>query len=618
MAESVDATIRRALQRDLDRYLNQLIVLGAAVSWTILVISAVARQSAVTDIIVAGSLTIVAVLRGRIGYRTKFTLIFLTVSGYAVYSITQVGFFGLGPVVLTGVVVVSVVFLDGHRTIPVVAFPGVVFLGGAVVIAMGLHRFSGDWAARINNPLIWLNHGFTILTLSFITYSSVRYMRERITRTAIDLIRQTDELRHLAYTDRVTGLPNYDFFEKQITDRIADGVQHGYFIIADISRFGRINSLYGYEYGDNILATLGSILLGIPGHNELVARLQSDQFALWIEDDNPNLLNERIRRLRDWVERSLAERGAFQRLQFHVGVAKYPENGDDFESCNRNAGIAINVAKRRRDFQTVFFQTQMLNDVTLEVTLNRLLRRSIDRNELNVVYQPKVDVHTGKWTGLEALARWKPAEIGEVSPATFIPIATQHRMIASLGERIVDRVFTDLPLINATLGPVVTSINVSPNVFLLADYPQQMIDTAERFGIDPTMVCLEITEDVFVQDVGSVDSTIRTLRSAGFRIAIDDFGKGYSSMYYITALRFDELKIDKWFVDRIDSDQKRFSLLESICSIADTYEMHVVAEGVETEPQAAALRRSTCRTAQGYHYAPPQPLSELVIRSAAP
>lgn len=618
MHEEGNTTILRTLREDLNRYVDQLTVFAAAVAWIVLAISVIAGQFATTDLIMAAVFTIVAVFRRRFPYLVKVGIIIAAVGSYGLYSITQVGFFGLGPIMFAGAVVVSIVFLEDWRAIPIVAFPGFVFMIGAAVVATGVYRFDGDGASRLNDPIEWLIHGLIVFTLSFFTYSAITYMRNRIQTTVSNVVTQSEELRRLAYTDRLTGLANDAFFERHIRERIAGDAHHGYLIVADIFRFGSVNSLYGYEYGNTVLATLGTVLEDLADENEIVARLQSDQFGMWIEDDNEHRLNERIRRVQGWVERALIERGALQRLHFHVGVAAYPSDGDDFETCSRNAGIAVNVAKRQRDFRTVYFQPHMLNDVTLEATINRLLQRSIDRNELAVAYQPKVDVHSGAWVGLEALARWSPAEIGEVSPATFIPIATQHRMIVSLGKRIVERVFSDIPLINATLGPVPTSINVSPHVFLLADYPHYMIDTAEQFGVDPASICLEITEDIFVHDIRSVEAAIETLRSSGFRIAIDDFGKGYSSLYYISTLRFDELKVDKSFVDRIDSDHKRFGLFQSICAIADTYSMTVVAEGVENEEQAVAVKRSRCPTAQGYHYVRPQPLSNLVMYSSAP
>ena len=242
------------------------------------------------------------------------------------------------------------------------------------------------------------------------------------------------------------------------------------------------------------------------------------------------------------------------------------------------------------------------------------LAHAVENDEFYPVYQPKIDLDTGATVGVEALARWDAAEYGPVSPTTFVPILTAADLMVQFGRDLFEKILADVPALRLRYGEAITvSINVSPVQMLSPSFCTYLDELCRRHAVDPSTVVVEITEDVFVGDVETVRRIVTCLSDRGIAVALDDFGKGFSSLYYIRHIPFKELKVDKSFIDDITDNERSRALFRSICDIAATYGHTVVAEGVEREEQITVVRDAGCTTAQGFFFAKPEALrTELV------
>jgi len=240
----------------------------------------------------------------------------------------------------------------------------------------------------------------------------------------------------------------------------------------------------------------------------------------------------------------------------------------------------------------------------------RLLEQAVLNREFTAEYQTKINLSTGAVAGVEALARWRTPQFGQVSPDEFIPLVMQSSLMGAFSKVIFETVVAEIPRLQRGYGEHISvALNISPAFFLSAGFADYIAEVLAQFSIDPHRITLEITEDIFVEDITRIREVIHTLRVQGVAISLDDFGKGYSSLYYISHIELNELKVDRSFTERICTDTRSFGLMKIICSMAETFSFKVVAEGVETMEQAERLREAGCDTAQGYLYSRPEAAS---------
>jgi len=249
------------------------------------------------------------------------------------------------------------------------------------------------------------------------------------------------------------------------------------------------------------------------------------------------------------------------------------------------------------------FEITMLEDLNEKVALSRALRQALTNNELFVVYQPQYDLHDGRLTGFEALARWESPEFGLVSPNRFIPIAEDSGLILRLGEWVMNQACTDIVALEEALGmPLRLAVNVSARQLRGADWLTQIIDTLERTHVVPSRFAMEITESTLLEDHHEVRGALAQLREHGIKVVVDDFGQGYSSLAYLTTLPVDEIKLDRSFVEALGRDRGSDAIVDAILTMAQALDMDVVAEGVETLAQEDYLRSRGCDHVQGFLY----------------
>ena len=418
------------------------------------------------------------------------------------------------------------------------------------------------------------------------------------------------KLAYQASHDSLTPLPNRQFLIDR-TERLLEAGPDGFSLLfLDVDNFKGINDNFGHDYGDQVLIQLGQKLKQTMSPHELLVRLGGDEFVLITPEHDANALQQRGQQLITVVSSGYWVKG----LQFHIGasigVACYPQHGDSLNALLRAADVAMYKAKAHKN-SVELYRPDDDNVYLRNYRIEQLLRRAIHENELYMNYQPQVD-RRGSLIGVEALVRWQSAEMGFIPPDQFIAVAEASGLMPQLGEFIISRTLQQMHNLQQQLNQSFSvSINISVRQLMQAGFVSVLGAQVARYQFQPQQIVLEITENLFIEDINNVSKVVIELRNRGFNISLDDFGTGYSSLSVLQKLPIDELKVDKSFVDNIDRDEKARKMIKNIIAIGKNYGMSVLAEGVETEHQARMLQSFGCDYFQGYWFARPLSADDL-------
>ena len=422
-----------------------------------------------------------------------------------------------------------------------------------------------------------------------------------------------DRIYRYAYFDDLTGLPNRNWLNDYAGNRLQETGIGRHLVLLDARNFKVINSLYGHAYGDEMIRLLGDLLKQMETGDDIKpVRIGGNEFAIWVERFDQNDLQEQIREKKRELNRTYRSAGFNQSLDFHVGACAVTKDIVSFEELYQRASVAMQIAKENQNDQSVFFEQKMYDEIEKRTQYKDQLEIALKRNEFTLFYQEKHTAADRHVIGVEALCRWESSAFGLVSPGDFIPAIDRSGLMVEFTEHVTKLALNDYPELVSLYGPEVeVSINIPPVVFLTEEYREFLNQQIQKRGISPEHIVLEITEDVFIAETALVNQTIRRLRGDGFKISLDDFGSGYSSLSYISQFQTDEVKVDKSFIDPIETDERSRNLLVAIINIAHSMGYRVVVEGVETEGQVRILLQTHCDVIQGFVYARPQPLKRI-------
>jgi diguanylate cyclase (GGDEF)-like protein len=425
-----------------------------------------------------------------------------------------------------------------------------------------------------------------------------------------------ERVRHLAFHDQLTGLPNRYLFNDRVKMAIHQARRSEYGLAAlfvDLDQFKNVNDTLGHEVGDALLRQVAERLSGQLRSADSVGRPGGDEFLILLHNvDSP----AKAKTAADRLFTVLREPFRIDHHEFHIsasiGIALFPTDGEDADTLFRNADIAMYHAKEEGRNNSQLFNAEM-NRHMVEVldTKNRLIR-ALESDELLLHYQPQISLTDGRLVGLEALVRWQDPERGMIPPGKFIPVAEETGLIVSVGSWVLKAACQQAAKWAATgIGPLRIGVNLSARQFrgtLLAETVRLHLTEA---GIDPKWLDLEVTESVAVQGSEFVRKTLEDLRGLGISVSLDDFGTGYSSLSYLRSFPFDVVKMDRSFVSQICSSGVDRSLVSGIVSLAHGLGLKVVAEGVENQRQLSYLRHIGCDTVQGYVLSRPIPADQV-------
>jgi diguanylate cyclase (GGDEF)-like protein len=423
--------------------------------------------------------------------------------------------------------------------------------------------------------------------------------------------RAEERIAFLAHHDALTGLPNRNLFRERAEQAVADlGRGKGSAVLClDLDRLKAVNDTLGHGAGDQLLRAVAGRLTACARDTDTVARLGGDEFAVvqaGVDDpEDAELLAERILQA---LAQPYDLDGHRVVVGASLGIALAPRDGAQGERLLRCADTALYRAKTDGRGVHRFFEPEMDTRLLARRTMELDLRRALGANELELLYQPLVNLRAGRVCGFEALLRWRHPERGMVSPAEFIPVAEETGLIIPIGAWALRRACLDA---SAWPEPVRVAVNVSPVQFRSPRLVEAVAEALSEADLPASRLELEITESVMLHDSAATMGTLRRLHDLGMLIAMDDFGTGYSSLGYLRSFPFDKIKIDQSFIQDLQKEGGAEAIVRAITGLGCSLGMRTTAEGVETEAQLSRLRFEGCTEAQGYLFGRPGPAAEV-------
>jgi diguanylate cyclase len=434
-------------------------------------------------------------------------------------------------------------------------------------------------------------------------------------------------IKKLAFYDGLTELPNREFFKMRLFQAIELAKRQKRpiaVLFMDLDNFKRINDTLGHSVGDQLLKTAAERLamsvrscdaitrLPLRGPQNDLARFGGDEFMILLTEINRSedaaIVADRIRNnLSRPVQ--LGEHEVI--VSTSIGIAVYPDDGEDGETLLRNADMAMYFAKRngRNSFQ---YYSKSMNEAALKrLTLENMLRRALENDEFILWYQPQTNLFTGEVSGMEALLRWESPELGMVPPMEFISVAEECGLIIPIGEWVLRAACKQAKAWrDEGHSQMRIAVNISVLQFVNLNFPSLVKAILEETGLEPDALELEITESLLMKDGGNAIDTLNALKNLGVSLAIDDFGTGYSSLSRLKEFPIDRLKIDKSFIQAITSTKNEKAIASAVIAMADSMNLRVTAEGVETACQLSYLKENHCEEIQGFYISRPLPAPE--------
>ncbi|GMX63153.1 hypothetical protein Elgi_00330 [Paenibacillus elgii] len=433
------------------------------------------------------------------------------------------------------------------------------------------------------------------------------------------------QLTYLAYHDRLTGLPNRQKFQQTVGMSIRKAKLSGCklsVMFIDLDRFKNVNDTFGHAFGDLLLTEAAERLKSGLQAGDGVSRQGGDEFTVLIKDTSrPEDAEKVAQKIIHLLSQPFAIDGHELRVGCSIGIAMYPQDGEDPITLMKNADTAMYRAKELGKNGYQFYKAEMNDTVIQKLVMEEWLNKALEQEEFVLYYQPQVDIFTTRMNGMEALIRWNHPRLGFISPGEFIPLAEETGLIIPIGRWVLRTACKQNKAWQlAGFPPLKMAVNISPIQFHQHDFVQVVLDALQESGLEPRYLELEITEGIAMYHVDQVIQKLQTLRELGVHISMDDFGTGYSSLNYLKKFPIDKLKIAQQFVRDITVDPDDAAIVQAIMAMALSLKLNVIAEGVETEEQLSFLLDIKCREIQGYIYSKPVPANEftdLMLRTPA-
>ena len=440
-----------------------------------------------------------------------------------------------------------------------------------------------------------------------------------ILTTAVDITARkfAEEHRtHLALHDILTGLPNRALLGEHLEQALgesAQGSESAALLLLDLDRFKIINDTRGHQTGDILLREVAGRLDAFLQPDEIAARIGGDEFALVLRNlKNVDEINSRCAALLREINRPYQINGVEQVVGASIGIALLPGDGDDADELLRLADLAMYDAKSRGRNGFCFFSPELNRIAQFNAQTEMELREAILLDQFELEYQPVVSLETEDYVGVEALIRWNHPTRGRLLPKDFLTVANDSGMMDAIGKWVIEAACKQIvSLRDQGIRSPRISVNVSPRQFQTQDVVKEIVTRLEKYDIEPDLLCIEITEEVFLERNAEILEALAQLRSLGINISIDDFGTGYSSLQYLHDLPATRLKIDRAFVCRITESSVDRAIISTISHLAHALKMKVVAEGVETQAQFDLLQAAGCDEVQGWLTGRPMPSAKL-------
>jgi len=425
-----------------------------------------------------------------------------------------------------------------------------------------------------------------------------------------------EHIQFLANHDALTSLPNRGMFSEVLNLAIQNARRYDRnfaVLFIDLDRFKNINDTLGHEAGDRLLQEMGARLTQTVRASDVVARLGGDEFVVLVQEVSEAKQVEAVARkvLSTLVKPMVIQRQEC-RVTASIGICMFPSEAQDEHALMKNADIAMYRAKEDGKNNYKFYSEEMNVHSFERLALETSLRRGLERSEFVLHYQAKLDLHTGKINGVEALVRWQHPDLGMVPPAQFIPLAEETGLIVPLGKWVLHTACAqNVAWLREGLPPLHMAVNLSARQFADEDLVKDIAAALESTGLQPELLELELTESMVIQNTERAGRVLAEIKKMGVRLAIDDFGVGYSSLTHLKRFPIDTLKVDRSFIRDLPQNTEDKALTEAIIAMGKSLNLTVVAEGVETLEQQTFLHDHNCDEMQGFFFSKPIPGDEF-------
>ncbi len=443
-------------------------------------------------------------------------------------------------------------------------------------------------------------------------------------RAVQEQVEHAKQVEYLAYHDGLTGLPNRSLFSKLLQQGILQARRHDRqlaVLFLDLDRFKHINDTLGHEAGDQLLQEVATRLRACVRESDTAARLGGDEFVVMLPElAEATYAGAVAQKMISMLARPFVLLGQEFRVTGSVGIATHPQDGADEQTLTKNADIAMYKAKEMGKNNYQFYSEEMNSESLERLTLESSLRRALEHHEFVLFYQAKRDLASGLVTGMEALLRWQHPDLGMVPPMKFLPVAEQSGLIASIGKWVLRTACAqNVAWQRAGMPALSMAVNLSALQFFDAHLVDDVTSILAATGMDPKLLELEITEGMLMQDVARTLRILTALKKIGVRIAVDDFGIGYTTLTSLQQFPLDTIKIDRTFIRDVANVAEDKALTEAIIAMGKSLSVTVVAQGVETKAQVDFLREHACDELQGFYFNRPVAASEFadVLRAQA-
>ena len=428
--------------------------------------------------------------------------------------------------------------------------------------------------------------------------------------------KQSEEtIERLAFYDELTGCANRYLLRDRVRQKIVEmqkSAKAFALVFIDLDHFKDINDVYGHAIGDKLLQQVASRLFDHIRETDTLSRIGGDEFAILISDVNQEVLDHKAQLLIELVVAPYLINETELNISASIGIACFPDHGDDYDTLLKHADIAMYAAKEAGRNTFMYFEALMVEQASTRVIFDTAMRQSIQQNHFSLVYQPQYHLDSQKIVGVEALLRWSHPELGDIPPDIFIPIAEQSDLINQLGSWVLEEALSSLSEWHRQgWTGLRMAVNVSARQFWRSDFVDIVIKALQKSGVPAHLLELELTERLAMQDTDKLASVMHRLHEQGIRLSIDDFGTGYSSLMYLKKLPFHVLKIDRTFVMGVPLNNDDAVICKTIIAMSTALGFETIAEGIEDQQQEDFLKQNGCLMGQGYRFSRPISFHEM-------
>jgi len=458
-------------------------------------------------------------------------------------------------------------------------------------------------------PVLELSSLFKRAAKGELTVRSTYNKDDELGEAARSFNQMMEQIKTLTYFDPVTNLPNEQVLYADFKEIIHKNDQKKNIMVIEFSDFSRINQIYGYQVGDEVLKILAERIQQTFLIDGKLYRGKGDQFILLFEDHNGMLLSEKIIRK---INEPIHLENKMIKLSGRIGISEHPKDGETIETLVKKAIFANNYLKKKAIGHIQIFEEKLYDkDLEIREMINKI-SEALDENLMYLDYQPIYDLKTKTIQEVEALIRWHDPIKGNISPGEFIPIAERNGLIKTLDHWVIESVFQQMKSWKAQGSkPVICSINVSAETFESTGFEAFLTEMSLKNKINPNLIQIELTERTLLNDIDTSIEKFKKLRKKGFKIAIDDFGIGYSSLSYLVKLPIDNLKIDQSFIMNIGSGDDAKIIISTLVTMAKQLNVEVIAEGIETQEELDYLLGIHCNKGQGFYLDRPLNIQDI-------